>query len=101
MDYDYCALSGLIENPANRVNKGTRCCSKLDSKISQTARTKRILIVIIIIITIIIVIIIIIIIMMRSGRGLLNMTQFESSRRLEEAIELEPGVEYSVRVITR
>ena len=40
-------------------------------------------------------------IMMRSGRGLLNMTQFESSRRLEEAIELEPGVEYSVRVITR
>ena len=37
----------------------------------------------------------------RSGRGLINMSEFESSRRLEEAIQLEPGVEYSVRVVTR
>jgi len=37
----------------------------------------------------------------RSGRGLINMSEFEASRRLEEAIQLEPGVEYSVRVVTR
>ena len=50
---------------------------------------------------IIMIIIVIIINLIRSGRGLINMSEFESSRRLEEAIQLEPGLEYSVRVITR
>ena len=54
-----------------------------------------------VIIMIIIIIIIMIINLIRSGRGLINMSEFESSRRLEEAIQLEPGVEYSVKVITR
>ena len=55
----------------------------------------------IVVILIVIVIIMIIIEFIRSGRGLINMSEFESSRRLEEAIQLEPGVEYSVRVVTR
>ena len=55
----------------------------------------------IIFVIIIVVIIIVITIIIRSGRGLINMSEFESSRRLEEAIQLEPGVEYSVKVITR
>ena len=57
--------------------------------------------IIILIIIMIIIITVAISMFIRSGRGLINMSEFESSRRLEEAIHLEPGVEYSVRVVTR
>ena len=64
------------------------------------------MLILIVVILIVINIVVILIVMMiiefiRSGRGLINMSEFESSRRLEEAIQLEPGVEYSVRVVTR
>ena len=62
---------------------------------------KVIIIVMIMMMMMIMIIIVIIINLIRSGRGLINMSEFESSRRLEEAIQLEPGLEYSVRVITR
>ena len=61
----------------------------------------KVIIIVMIMMMMMIIIIVIIINLIRSGRGLINMSEFESSRRLEEAIQLEPGLEYSVRVITR
>ena len=36
-----------------------------------------------------------------SGRGLHNLTDMEAARRLDENIQLQPGVQYSVTVVTR